>query len=219
VIRARGRRRSSKRDRVEVWRIILWSGLTNLVLLSVFLGAQRLDLDIFGAGSEKPTDVERWSISPAAETSTIGMKSKGDLSTPSMIVAKTEPDAEMPDEAAAEESAADLALAAGASVDDSETLRVAPILRKSPQDGKLEIGNFKSLSLVGSPGECLDFGDTLLRDAGVSNEKLDVVAAADEITIVRICAANGSIIITCRGGQIAVNPRKSRPDDQCARKG
>ena len=104
-------------------------------------------------------------------------------------------------------------------MDDSEALRAAPILRKSPQSGKLEIGNFKSLSIVGSPGECLDFGDALLKDAGATNEELEVVTAADEITIVRICAANGSVMITCRGGQIAVSPRKSRPDDQCARKG
>jgi hypothetical protein len=217
VIRTRSRRRSSKRDRIEVWRIILWSGLTNLVLLSAFLGAQHFDLATFGARSEKRTDMGRWG--PAAGISTFGITSKGDFSTSTMIVAKTEPDAEALDDAAAEESTADLALAAGASVDDSETLRAEPILRKSPRDGKLEIGNFKSLSLVGSSEECLDFGAALLRDSGVANEKLNVVTAVDEITIVRICAANGSVIITCRGEQIAVSPRKARPDDQCARKG
>ena len=219
MIRRPRQRRSSKRDRIEVWRIILWSGLTNLVLLSVFLGAQHFDLPGLGPVRPQPSAGEkRMVINSAAVTSNLGMAPKGDFSTSTMIVAKTEPDAETLDEVATEESTADLALTAGASVDDSETLRAAPILRKSPQDGKLEIGNFKSLSMVGSPGECLDFGDAMLRDAGVVGEKLDVVADADEITIVRICAANGSIIITCRGGQIAVSPRKARPDDQCVRK-
>ena len=216
---ARRQRRSSKRDRIEVWRIILWSGLTNLVLLSVFLGAQHFDLPGLRPVRQEQAGAKPLVINPAAATSNLGMKPKGDFSTSTMIVAKTEPLADALDEVASEESTADLALTAGASVDDLETLRAAPILRKSPKDGKLEIGNFKSLSLVGAPGECLDFGDAMLRDAGVANEKLDVVADADEITIVRICAANGSIIITCRGGQIAVSPRKSRPDDKCATKG
>ena len=213
MTRARGqfRRRSSQRYRIEVWRIILWSGLTNLVLLSVFYFAQHLELRTFDAAGAK---------GPMAESSTVGsMSRKDDFSAATLTVAKTEPEPEGVDETATEESTADLALGAGASVDDSEKLRAAPILRKSPQDGKLEIGNFKSLSLVGSPQDCLGFGDALLKDAGIVNEKVDVITAADEITIARICAANGSVVITCRGGQIAVSPRKSRPDDRCIRKG
>ena len=214
----RRRRRASKPDRIEVWRIMLWSGLTNLVLLSVFLGAQQPDPS-GDSRSDRLTSEERWNIDPVATTATFGMTPKGDFSMSTMIVSKTDFEAGTVDEGAMVESTADLALAAGASVDDSETLRAEPILRKNPQSGKLEIGNFKSLSMVGSPGECLDFGDALLKDAGATNEKLDVVAAVDEITIVRICAANGSVIVTCRGGQIAVSPRKARPDDQCTRKG
>jgi hypothetical protein len=199
----------------------LWSGLTNLVLLSVFFAAQHFDLKIFQAADPKgPTVASRLIISPANGTSTVvGIPPKDDFSTSTMTVAKTEPETETVDETTTEESTADLALAAGASVDDSEALRISPILRKSPRSGKLEIGSFKSLSLVGSAEECLSFGDALIRDAGVKDEKVNVVTAASEITIARICAANGSVIITCRDGQIAVSPRKSRPDDQCERKG
>jgi hypothetical protein len=221
VTTARRPRRSSKRDRIEVWRIILWSGLTNLVLLSVFLVAQNVKLDgLAAAYPEGLVDGELWIINPANGTSTLGRPTpKDDFSMSTMTVAKTEPGAETLDEEATTEPTADLALAAGASVDDSEVLRLKPILHKNPQNRKLEIGNFKSLSLVGSPEDCLDFGYSLLSGAGTPNDKLEVVAAADEITVARICAANGSVIITCRAGQIAVSPRRSRPDDQCAQKG
>ncbi len=223
MTRVRGQRRPPRRDRIEVWRIILWSGLTNLVLLSIFLAAQHIDLRMFGAAHPKqPTEAGRAIRNPANGASTVdGIPPKNDFSTSTMVVAKTETDAEAEtvDEATTEESTADLALAAGASVDDSEALRATPILRKSAQGGKLEIGSFKSLSLVGSPEDCLSFGDALIRDAGVNDQKVDVVTNVSVITIARICAINGSVIITCRGGQIAVSPRKSRPDDQCERKG
>jgi hypothetical protein len=83
VTTARSQRRASKKDRIEVWRIVLWSGLTNLVLLSVFLGAQHLDLDTFGAAyPEGPIGEERWIINPASGTSTLGrMAPKDDFST------------------------------------------------------------------------------------------------------------------------------------------
>ena len=218
MTKVRRQRRSFRRDRIEVWRIILWSGLTNLVLLSVFFVAQHINLGLLG-GPKGPAEKSHFIVNPANAATTADLLGpKGDFSAGTITVGKTEPDAEAPDDAATEEeSTADLALSAGASVEDSETLRAEPILRRSPQSGKLEIGSFKSLSVVGSPEDCLNFGNALLRDSGAANEKLDVVTAVHEITIARICAANGSVIITCRGGQISVSPRRSRPDDQCAK--
>lgn len=229
----RSRQRSSNDRRLDIWRIIFWSGLTNLLLLSVFLGSERIDLKSILADYPKMEEAEAWMMDRTnwtsdSETDHIpssasGTVARGDFSA--SIATKSKPDSaasqerETLSEEAMKASTADLALAAGASVDDSQDLSVKPILAKNPQSGKLEIGNFKSLSLVGSSEDCLDFGRALLNDAMSSNDKLDIVAAADEITIARICAANGSVMITCRAGQIAVSPRKSRPDDHCAEKG
>ena len=222
---APGQRRSSNNRRLEIWRIIFWSGLTNLLLLSVFLTSERFELKSIRNAYSKMVEDEAWRMGEGRENSIGHVKTRGDFSTSTTTLPKTEPDSSMAQgretssEEAMKASTADLALAAGASVDDSENLSVKPILAKNPQTGKLEIGNFKSLSLVGSPKDCLDFGRALLSDAMSSSDKLDIVAAADEITIARICAVNGSIIITCRAGQIAVSPRKSRPDDHCTDKG
>lgn len=238
--RPRPRRPNNMRP-IEVWRIILWSGLTNLVLLSIFLGTQRFDvIDYLARHVEIPAYDDIVVIIPADGTSTVSsVMSKRDLATAASIsgvpkndfltsttvVAKSELEAGKSDagEVVSTEvvmaSTAELALSAGASVDDSEILSAKPILQRNPQSGKLEIGNFKSLTVVGSAGECMNFGRSLLSDAKSSDDKLDVVVAADEITIARICAANGSVIITCRGGQVAVSPRKSRPDDRCTQSG
>ena len=98
-------------------------------------------------------------------------------------------------------------------------LKIAPILRKDKNTGQLEIGNFKPMSLVGDSDECLNIGYSMLGDTGSSNDLLDVLTASDEITVAKICANNGSIVISCRGDQITVSPRRSRPDDKCQRSG
>ena len=96
-------------------------------------------------------------------------------------------------------------------------LKIAPILGKDVSSGQLKIGNFKPLSLAGNKDECLNVGYSMLGDTGSSNDLLDVITASDQITIAKICANNGSIIISCRGDQITVSPRRSRPDDKCQR--
>lgn len=98
-------------------------------------------------------------------------------------------------------------------------LRVAPILRKNPVSGKLEIGNFEPLVLSGDSEQCVNMGYSMLGDAKSSSDLLDIMIATDEITIAKICAANGSIVLTCRNDQIAVSPRPARPDDKCQRAG
>ncbi|MGH6906645.1 MAG: hypothetical protein ACREDX_02175 [Aestuariivirga sp.] len=98
-------------------------------------------------------------------------------------------------------------------------LKIAPILRKNKNTGQLEIGNFKPMSLVGDTDECLNIGYSMLSDTGSSNDHLDVLTASDQITVAKICANNGSIVISCRSDQITVSPRHSRPDDKCQRTG
>ena len=98
-------------------------------------------------------------------------------------------------------------------------LKIAPILRKDKNTGQLEIGNFKPMSFAGGADECLNIGYAMLNDTGSSNDLLDVLTASDEITVAKICANNGSIVISCRSDQITVSPRRSRPDDKCQRSG
>jgi hypothetical protein len=105
----------------------------------------------------------------------------------------------------------------GPSALDEQGMRVSPVLRKDPRTGQLTIGNFKSMTMVGNSTECLNLGYSMLGDTGTSNNMLQVLTDTDEITIARICANNGSVIISCRNEQITVSPRQSRPDDKCSR--
>ena len=91
----------------------------------------------------------------------------------------------------------------------------SPILQKDFQTGRLTIGSFKAVALRGRPSECIDFGRSMLKDVGAPREGLAVVTSSNEITIAKICAENGSIVISCRGNQVTVSPRRLRPDDKC----
>lgn len=93
--------------------------------------------------------------------------------------------------------------------------QVSPILAKDTETGKLGIGNFKPFSVAGSSEECLDIGRTMLHDVGVPIDRLLIVTTSKLITIAKICASNGAIVISCRGQLITVSPRRSRPDDNC----
>jgi hypothetical protein len=97
--------------------------------------------------------------------------------------------------------------------------KTEPILRKHRTTGQLEIGNFKPMSVTGRTGDCLNIGYSMLNDTGSSQDLLEVMMASDQITIARICANNGSIVLSCRNDQITVSPRRARPDDKCERAG
>ena len=103
--------------------------------------------------------------------------------------------------------------------EEARGLHVAPILRKNESTGKLEIGSFKPVTFVGRTDECLIFGQSILGDVKVSPGLLNVLAQSDQITITKICASNGSVIMTCRNDQITISPRRPRPDDRCVAPG
>lgn len=92
---------------------------------------------------------------------------------------------------------------------------VSPILVKNVVNGQLSIGNFKSFSVVGNSDECLSVARTMLQDVGISTDQLSIVTASKQITIAKICASNGAVVISCRGQHITMSPRHSRPDDNC----
>ena len=96
---------------------------------------------------------------------------------------------------------------------------IAPILQKDPRTGHLSIGNFKAISMAGPQDECFGIGRSMLQDVGASSQQLSVVTSSKQIAIAKICAGNGSVILTCRAGQITVSPRRQRPDDNCSASG
>ena len=75
------------------------------------------------------------------------------------------------------------------------------------------------MSVIGRTGDCLNLGYSMLEDTGSPQDLLEVIMASDQITIARICASNGSIMLSCRNDQITVSPRRARPDDKCERAG
>ncbi len=92
-----------------------------------------------------------------------------------------------------------------------------PVLRKDPTTGAISIGTYKSLTLSGRQSSCVELARSMLTDIGASVDKLSVLMSTVQISIVKICANNGLVVITCRGGKIVVSPRHARPDDKCIR--
>lgn len=97
----------------------------------------------------------------------------------------------------------------------SDAPSLSPLLRRGLKSGELEIGSFKSVILNGGVDDCKLMGETMLNDLGVSARKIMTIADSGQISIARICANNGSIILSCRNGKITISPRRSRPDDKC----
>jgi hypothetical protein len=99
--------------------------------------------------------------------------------------------------------------------DPAAQLSKNPLLRRGQKSGDVEIGSFATVSLPGSSAECLDTAYSLLDDAGATRDKLKVLAESKMITVARICAANGSLVVTCRMDQITISARRLKPNDTC----
>ena len=95
--------------------------------------------------------------------------------------------------------------------------RAQPILQKDAASGSLKIGNFKTLTLPGSQQSCVEIARAMLYDIGATADQMTTEMNSGQISIFKICASNGSVVITCRSGKIVVSPRRYRPDDQCMR--
>ncbi len=92
-----------------------------------------------------------------------------------------------------------------------------PTLRKDAVSGMLSIGNFKTLVMSGPQQTCAEFARTMLHDIGAAPDKMTAELNTLQISIYKICAVNGLVVINCRGGKIVVSPRRARPDDHCVR--
>jgi len=217
----------------ELGRIIIWVGISNVLLVGlIYLGMNREAilplLSLFephGAASAvavadplasarlQRTDNEiLLSTAQPARKGALAM-TRISLSGMSVVSEQASDAAEPP------EDASTAAVDAMPSTEEVQGLKMAPVLRKDKATGRLEIGNFKPMSLAGGTDECLNIGYSMLGDTNSSNDLLEVMTASDQITIARICASNGSVVLSCRNDQITVSPRRARPDDRCERAG
>lgn len=89
------------------------------------------------------------------------------------------------------------------------------ILRMDRRNDSLRIGSFETVTLEGGAEQCLDMGRMLLEDAGAGEDRLEILAQSRAVTMARICASNGSVVITCRRGLITISPRRLKPSESC----
>jgi hypothetical protein len=80
---------------------------------------------------------------------------------------------------------------------------------------KQVIGNFETRSFPGGYRACTEIAESMMRDGRATQDALYTLADTEAIKVMRICAANGAVIITCRNGRVTISPRRSRPDDDC----
>lgn len=208
----------------EIRRVLLWSGVFNLLLTTVFMGTLIYGEARLAGKSAAPSGVAK-AMDPVAQArllrsdferpanprSRFAENRKGSLSftqISAMAAITSGPSEDMPAKLSGEQEApARLTRVPGAS----------PVLRKSSKTGKLEIANFTTMNFEGSSDECPEFGVSMLEFADTSPDLLEILNSTDEITVARICAANGSVILSCRNEQITLSSRRARPGDGCSR--
>lgn len=226
----------------RIFDIMLWSSITNLVLLGVFMAGWNFEtLRSYALSKLDPASVAAASLDGSAPvgrpelqdnellTSGPQRQLKGPLQitlVPSTAapeaVADAAPDvASEVDVAASDAGAAEPDQGDGSGditvgpEDPAAQLAKSPVLHKGQKTGEVEIGSFNTVSLPGPTSECLDTAYGLLDDAGASRDKLKVLADTKMITVARICAANGSLVVTCRSDQITISPRRLKPNETC----
>ena len=84
------------------------------------------------------------------------------------------------------------------------------------KNGKLRINRFHTVKFDLPHRECRRFPRIIMTDYKLPREALYTLA--DNLAIIqkRLCASNGSIMVTCYQGQATVSMRRSRPDDGCS---
>lgn len=231
------RKRAVPSSSRRIMDIVVWSSITNLILLGVFLAGWNFEairssvLARIGPATASAAAVDSLATRPELHDNELLTRGpqrqlKGPLQITLVPSSAPEPQ-EAPDvtpvNVAADESApVELDQGDGSGEitvgpeDPAAQMARAPVLRKGAQSGDLEIGTFATVSLPGSSGECLDTAYGLLDDVGAPRDKLKVLAESKLITVARICAANGSLVVTCRLDQITISPRRLKPNETCA---
>jgi len=93
--------------------------------------------------------------------------------------------------------------------------RLPASISRDPETGELSIGDFEAMSFPGEAGSCREIGETIMHELA-SPKDLQVVAETELISVMRICASNGSVILSCRNGGVTISPRRLRPNDGCS---
>jgi hypothetical protein len=221
--------------------IVLWSSITNLILLGVFAAGWNFEeIRIYALHRMKPA----MAMAALADDAPIVLRPelhdnelltngpqrqlKGPLqitlvpSTPAPEDTVEATPASAPvDVAAADATGQELDQGDGTGEitvgpeDPTAQLTKSPVLHKGQKNGDVAIGSFNTVSLPGNSTDCLDTAYGLLEDAGASRDKLKVLAESKMITVARICADNGSVVVTCRLDQITLSPRRLKPNETC----
>lgn len=95
---------------------------------------------------------------------------------------------------------------------------VNPGLFRDPQTGQIKIDAFKTVSFAAKLSSCRQFGQMILQDVKAPANALQVLAEDRLISVLRICADNGSVVLSCRNGIATISPRKVRPGDGCSQR-
>lgn len=96
-----------------------------------------------------------------------------------------------------------------------EGKRVLPSLYYDAAKQQRIIGNFATRSFPGRRETCTEIGQSMARDSSGNTNALQTLADTSAIMVLKICAANGTVVLTCRSGQVTISPRQARPDDKC----
>ena len=83
------------------------------------------------------------------------------------------------------------------------------------RNGRLVLNRFHTLSLQMPHDECRKFPRFITADYDLPRSAIDTLA--DNLMIVqkRICAENGSVVVTCYLNEADISLRRARPDDGC----
>jgi hypothetical protein len=103
----------------------------------------------------------------------------------------------------------------GVEIPEKTGKRVLPSLYYDAAKRQRVIGNFQTRSFPGESETCAEIGQSMAKDDSGNSSALQTLADTGAITVLKICAANGSVIISCRAGQVTISPRQARPDDKC----
>lgn len=215
-----------------VGEIVLWSALTNVILLGCFAVGWNLDrirarfapplapaamVEIAGRTND-PLAVSRYEREDN-ELLTRGPQRqlKGPLQLTLLAAAEDDiPDAQPAAEDMVSEEQGDGSGGITVGPEDPAAMVRSPLLRKGGKIGEVVIGTFSTVSMTGSSETCLETAYGLLEDAGAGRDKLELMAQSPAITVARICASNGSLVVTCRLDQITISPRRLKPNENCA---
>jgi len=94
---------------------------------------------------------------------------------------------------------------------------IGPRLIRDPETGELTINSFDTMSFPVDSASCRQLGESILKDVKAPRTALRVLAENRLISVLRICANNGSVVLSCRNGMVTISPRRLRPDDGCLR--